>query len=113
MQKCFKNIFALVLIVSFVMLIQGCGSDPEFWSALAGGFSSASNSVSSSSSGSFSSEQEYLVTVSGYDTKGVMMTGQWYIWSSSQSAAKEEGTRLFLKEVPGATNVFAMAVLSP
>ena len=122
MVKNFKRIFSVLLVVGFILLAQGCGTDPAVWAAigqgvsnsLVGGSSSGSSSYSgSNSSSSSSSQKEYIVTVSGYDSNSIMMTGQWLISASSQSAAREEGRRRFLAELPDATHVNAMAILSP
>ncbi|MDR2596536.1 MAG: hypothetical protein LBC76_04355 [Treponema sp.] len=75
--------------------------------------SSYSGSSSSSSYSSRSSEKEYLVTVTGYNSKSQLMQGQWYIYASSESVAREEGRRRFLSELPEATHVNALAILVP
>jgi len=120
MVKNFKRIFTVVLVVGFILLVQGCGTDPAVWAAigqginngLTGGSSSGSSSYSGSSSSSSSSLKEYIVTVTGYNTNHVMMTGKYYVTAYSQSDARELGRREFLSQVPGATNVYALAILA-
>jgi len=62
----FKHIFTVVLIIGFIILTQGCGTDPAFWAALAEGINSGltggSSSGGSSSSGS-SSYNNYVLTL--------------------------------------------------
>ena len=70
--KNFKHIFTVVLIIGFIILAQGCGTDPSFWSALGasinsgiadGTSSSSSSSSTSGSSGGSSSYNNYVVTL--------------------------------------------------
>ena len=120
MIKNFKRIFTIVLVVGFILLVQGCGTDPAVWAAigqginsgLTGGSSSGSSSYRSSSSSSNSSLKEYLVIVNGYNTNHIMMEGRYYVMASSQSEAREIGKSMYLSELPGATNVVAMALLN-
>jgi hypothetical protein len=86
MKHKFKHIFAFVLIVGFVILTQGCGTDPDFWYALADGInsglsggssSSSSSSYSGSSSGS-SSYKTYLVTLINDSSVTVTVYGEGY-----------------------------------
>jgi len=119
MVKNFKRIFTVVLVVGFIVLVQGCGTDPAVWAAigqginsgLTGGSSSGSSSYSGSSSSSSSSLKEYLVIVNGYNTNHIMMEGRYYVTAYNQSDARELGKNEYLSQVPGATNVYALAIL--
>ena len=111
MVKNFKLIFTIVLVVGFILLVQGCDWD---WATIGQGVSNGLTGGSSdgSSSSPSSSLKEYMVKVSGYDTNNIMYTGTYFVMASSTSEAKEMGKSLFLSELPGATNVVAMAWLN-
>ena len=102
MKTLFKHLLTITLIALFAALALGsAGSSPS------------SYNYSGSYYDSSSTQREYIVTVTGYDSRGVMMQGQWWIYASSQSAAREEGLRYFLAEIPDATHVNALALLAP
>ena len=113
MVKNFKRIFTVVLVVGFIVLVQGCGTDPAVWAAIGQGINSGLTGGSSGGSGSSSSSslKEYLVIVNGYNTNHIMMEGRYYVTAYNQSDARELGKNEYLSQVPGATNVYALAIL--
>jgi hypothetical protein len=114
MVKNFKRIFIVVLVVGFVLLVQGCDWD---WAAIGQGVSNGLTGGSSGSSGGSSSSpssslKEYLVIVNGYNSNHIMIEGRYIVMASSASEAREIGKSMYLSELPGATNVVAMAMLN-
>ena len=111
MVKNIKRIFSVLLVVGFMVLVQGCDWD---WAAIGQGVSNGYTGGSSGGSGSSpsSSLKEYLVIVNGYNTNHIMIEGRYIVMASSTSEAKEIGISLYRSDVPGATNVVAMAMLN-
>ena len=69
--------FVLVLIFGFLMLVQGCGSDPDFWYALSDSFTGGSSGGSSSDSysGSRSDSSSYnTYEITLYNDSNVTIT---------------------------------------
>jgi hypothetical protein len=90
MVKNFKRIFTIVLVVGFILLVQGCGTDPAVWAAVAqgvnsgltgGSYSGSSSSYSSSGSSSYSTQQ-YTMNISNNTGYTV-----WYIYMSPSSSS--------------------------
>ena len=90
MVKNFKRIFTVVLVVGFILLVQGCGTDPAVWAAVAqgvnsgltGGSSSGSSSSYSGSGSSSYSTQQYTMSIvnnTGYTV--------WYMYMSPSSSS--------------------------
>jgi hypothetical protein len=89
MVKNFKRILTVVLVVGYILLVQGCGTDPAVWAAVAQGInsgltggSSSGSSSSYSSSSSNSSYYQYDMTI--YNNTGYTV---WYIYMSPSSSS--------------------------
>jgi hypothetical protein len=66
MVKNFKRIFIVVSVVGFILLVQGCGTDPAVWAAIGQGINSGlSGGSSSGSSSSYSGSSSSTTTLSG------------------------------------------------
>jgi hypothetical protein len=101
MKKYFKRIFALVLIAGFVILTQGCGTDPAFWQALgdginsgvSGGSSSGSSGSSSGSSGGSSGNNTYVVTLINDSSVTVTVYAEGYTYTIPPKSYKTHSSR--------------------
>jgi hypothetical protein len=100
MNKKVLMIAVILLIAGFVMLTQGCVSDPAFWAALSEGINSgltgeSSGSSSSSSYGSSSSSNynTYVVTLINNSSVTVTVYAEGYKYTIPPNSYKTHSSR--------------------
>ena len=119
MVKNFKRIFNVVLVVGFILLFQGCGTDPAVWAAVAQGVNSGLTGGSSSgSSYSDTSTSTYLsgtyrLQLSGYNWSITFSPSGSFTFlipdqGSSSGTYTISGNRLTTRDTAGAVDVWTI-----
>jgi hypothetical protein len=109
MKKNLKHGVAILLLVCFVVLAQGCGTDPAFWAAVGEGINSG---ITDASTPTYLSGTYYL-QLSGYDWSITFSPSGSFTFlipgrGSSSGTYTISGNRLTTRDTAGAVDVWTI-----